>query len=133
MNNIISRAFARRTDGEGGFTLIELLVVVLILGVLSGITIVAVSDARKNSVISACNAEKVELVKALDAYKADPANAGYPTSLTALVPNFLRQAPNTDASKGEYYFTYTPNGTTIVTPAASTGKNIVTSTNCAAI
>jgi prepilin-type N-terminal cleavage/methylation domain-containing protein len=133
MRNIISRALARRAKGDAGFTLIELLVVVLILGVLSGITIVAVSDARANSVVSACNTDKVELIKALDAYKADPANDSYPATLSALVPNFLHQLPNTSATKGEYYFSYSASTTPTVTPHASTGKDIVTSTNCPAI
>ena len=133
MKNIIRRVVARREHGDAGFTLIELLVVVLILGVLSGITIVAVSDARANSVVSACNTDKVELIKALDAYKADPSHDNYPATLAALVPDYLHQLPNTSAAKGEYYFTYNPTGTPKVTPQASTGKNIITSTNCPAI
>lgn len=129
MKNIIRRALTRREQGEAGFTLIELLVVVLILGVLSGITIVAVSDARANSIVTACNTDKVELVKALDAYKADPANNGYPATLSALVPNYLRQLPTST----EYTFTYSPTGTKIITPAPASGKTIVTTTNCPAI
>lgn len=133
MMHIIRRARTRRDQGEAGFTLIELLVVVLILGVLSGITIVAVSDARANSIVSACNTDKVELIKALDAYKADPAHDAYPTTLAALVPDFLHQLPNTTAGTGEYYFTYSPTSRPVITPRASTGKTIITSTNCPAI
>lgn len=129
MKNIIGRALTRRAEGDGGFTLIELLVVVLILGVLSGIAIVAVSDARKNSVISACNTDKVEIVKALDAYKADPANNGYPSALADLVPNFLRQLPTST----EYTFTYSPTGTKILTPTPTSSKSPVTTSNCPAI
>lgn len=131
--NIIRRALTRRERDERGFTLIELLVVVLILGVLAGITIVAVSDARANSVISACNTDKVELLKALDAYKSDPTNDAYPTALSSLVPNYLHQLPNLSAAKGEYYFTYSATGTPTLTPHASTGKSLITATNCAAI
>ena len=123
MQNIIRRALTRREQGEAGFTLIELLVVVLILGVLSGITIVAVSDARANSVVSACNTDKVELVKALDAYKADPANNGYPAALSDLVPNYLRQLPKST----EYTFTYNRTGSPIITPTPASGKTIITS------
>lgn len=133
MMHIMRRALTRRTSDERGFTLIELLVVVLILGVLSGITIVAVSDARANSVISACNTDKVELLKALDAYKADPTHDTYPATLSALVPNYLHQLPNVAAGAGEYYFTYSPSSTPTVTPRASTGKTIITATNCPAI
>ena len=133
MQNIIRRALTRREQGEAGFTLIELLVVVLILGVLSGITIVAVSDARANSIVTACNTDKVELVKAIDAYRADPANNGYPANLGALVPNYLRQLPTST----EYTFSYnnnpTPTNPKIITPAPATGKTIVTTTNCPAI
>ena len=83
---------AKRTDG---FTLIELLVVVLILGILSAIVVVAVSNARANAVVSACKADVVQVAKAAQQYYVDE-NA-WPANAAALAPKYINEVPS-----GEY-------------------------------
>lgn len=108
----------RTKRNNDGFTLIELLVVIVLLGILSGIAVFAVGNARDKAVIEACRSQQAQLLKALDLYYID--NAGKwpsvaaasaytgPTSKTvsvdsgywtatelknALVPEYLKQLP----------------------------------------
>lgn len=97
-----------------GFTLIELLVVVVLLGILSGIAVFAVGNARDKAVAQACKSQQAQLLKAIDLYYIDnggnwPKLAGtaYRASSTAvptgewsntelesaLVPEYLKQLP----------------------------------------
>ena len=65
---------ARRN--ESGFTLIELLIVIVILGVLAGIVVFAVSGINDNSKTSACKSDKKNLEIAIESYYAQ--NKHYP-------------------------------------------------------
>lgn len=67
---------------QSGFTLIELLVVVVIIGILSGIAVVAVGNAKDRAASGACRAAQAELLKAFDMYYLD--NSGkWPSTGTA--------------------------------------------------
>ena len=101
---------ARRN--ESGFTLIELLIVIVILGVLAGIVVFAVSafnnDGVSASCKSECKADKKNVEIALEAYYAKtgntPASGGY-TALIASPGNYLKEAP----SSTHYAFTWDTN------------------------
>ena len=71
---------ARRN--ESGFTLIELLMVIVILGVLAGIVVFAVSGINDKGEKAACQADVKTLSVAEEAYYAQ--NGSYAGSLTAL-------------------------------------------------
>lgn len=106
---------------DRGFTLVELLVVILIIGVLSGIVVLAVSNSTDDAKSKACTQSSVNLLSALDTYKATSTALGggegsYPTAAAsalgsgtfsgykpytvaeltaALVPKFIKQVPAT--------------------------------------
>jgi general secretion pathway protein G len=85
---------ARRN--ESGFTLIELLIVIVILGVLAGIVVFAVSGINDDSKTSACKSDKKNVEIAAEAYYAQ--NKSYPADATAaeaaLVPGYLHSWPS---------------------------------------
>lgn len=111
--------------GDGGFTLIELLVVVLVIGILSGIVVLAVSNSTTDAKQKACLANASSLMTALDVYKNTSAGQGggggsymattgsgsisvgtitytaYTMTdagdLKVLVPDFIKSLPNDDA------------------------------------
>jgi prepilin-type N-terminal cleavage/methylation domain-containing protein len=56
---------------DGGFTLVEMLSVVLILGLLSGIAVVAVSGAQRSSTVKACETDWRSVDSAIKAYGTD--------------------------------------------------------------
>lgn len=104
---------------DHGFTLIELLVVVVLLGILSGIAVFAVGNARDKAIAESCKSQQAQILKALDLYYIDnkgkwPDNtktdgsagfgansasavAGYTWSFNslrgALVPTYLKEIP----------------------------------------
>lgn len=84
---------------DEGFTLIELLITVIILGVLAGIVVFAVSGVTDDSKTSACKADKKNVEIATEAYYAK--NKAWPTAIdgtanTTLVGSgLLREAPST--------------------------------------
>ena len=86
---------ARRN--ESGFTLIELLIVIVILGVLAGIVVFAVSGINDTSKNSACKADTKNVEIAAESFYAQEKK--YADSVASLVNyKLLREAP--DASEG---------------------------------
>jgi prepilin-type N-terminal cleavage/methylation domain-containing protein len=90
----------RRTDH--GFTLTELLIVIVILGVLTGIVVLAVGQFSNRGEVSACKAAVKTTEVAVENYRAN--NSGtLPTTLDVLIPDYLRTHPNTSKYTVEYY------------------------------
>lgn len=119
------------------FTLVELLVVIAIIGLLSGVAVVATSNARTKARDTKWLADKTQIIKALqlfyDTYGAYPTSGtgwkcfGAPTSescwrgdyagldslVTAMAP-YMANFPVTGAETGSYArnrFLYVSNGT----------------------
>jgi prepilin-type N-terminal cleavage/methylation domain-containing protein len=106
----------KATKNESGFTLIELLIVIVILGVLAGITVFAVSKFQNDGVKAACKADGKNVEVALEAYYAKEGTwAGSPTDL--VTAGYLKEAPNSTK--------YT---ITIVAGATSADESTVTAT-----
>jgi len=100
---------ARRKDE--GFTLVELLIVIVILGVLAGIVVFAVSGITDRGELAACKADVSSVQTASEAYYAKYGRwaPGYadvpgPPLVPGLVPGFLKAAPN----PSKYTITYVP-------------------------
>ena len=89
---------------ESGFTLIELLIVIVILGVLAGIVVFAVSAFNGDGKAAACNADYKNVEIASEAYYAKN-NSTYATGIgvandtttTTLVgAGYLKEPPGND-------------------------------------
>ena len=106
-------------QNESGFTLIELLIVIVILGVLSGIVVFAVSGVTDRGKVSACQAEVKTVQVAGEAYYAKFGSyAANPAALQAA--GFLQGAPPILATDVSYTVTAGPPATLGVT-AGTTG------------
>jgi prepilin-type N-terminal cleavage/methylation domain-containing protein len=109
----------RLPAGGQGFTLIELLVVIAIIGVLASIIMVSLTSARAKGRDSRRIADIKNIQLGLEEYYND--NLRYPTSISALVPNYIPTEPldsNGSGAQlgGHYYYT---------------AINSVSGTNCA--
>lgn len=83
---------------ESGFTLIELLIVIVILGVLAGIVVFAVSAINDKGSTAACKSDITTVTTAEEAYYAQ--NAEYATTTQQLKDaGLLHSAPDTVAIK----------------------------------
>ena len=89
---------ARRN--EDGFTLIELLIVIVILGVLAGIVVFAVSAFNNDGKASACKADKKNVEIAAEAYFAKKGTGasdiddGTHSATTLVGAGYLKEAPS---------------------------------------
>lgn len=96
---------------ESGFTLIELLIVIVILGVLAGIVVFAVSAFNNDGKASACKADAKNVEIAAEAYYAKN-NTGATaiddathTATTLVGAGYLKEAPS---STNGYTIVFTP-------------------------
>lgn len=89
---------ARRTDE--GFTLIELLIVIVILGVLAGIVVFAVSGITNRGKSAACASTVKTVQVAGEAYYAQ--NGSYATNMAALVTAGFLNGPAPAATDVSY-------------------------------
>lgn len=88
---------------DAGFTLIELLITIVILGVLAGIVVFAVSQFNDDGKTSACKADLKNVEIASEAYFAKQNPHAYAADIDALVTaGYLREAPSTT----DYTITY---------------------------
>jgi prepilin-type N-terminal cleavage/methylation domain-containing protein len=109
-----------RARNQSGFTLIELLVVIVILGVLSGVVVFAVSGIQDRGNAAACKTDKKSVEVAVEAYYAK--NGTYPPAgdpgwleLTVGVNQLLRSRPVGDG----YTITLGVNGLVTATGACT--------------
>ncbi|HVK26252.1 MAG TPA: prepilin-type N-terminal cleavage/methylation domain-containing protein [Actinokineospora sp.] len=110
MNSLLERAHQARKN-QNGFTLIELLMVIVILGVLAGIVVFAVSGINDQGEKSACLADVKTLEVAEEAHYAK--EGSYATDIAALVSaGLLHAAPDP-----------LPSGTTITAGVVVPGAN----------
>lgn len=98
---------------ESGFTLIELLIVIVILGVLAGIVVFAVSGITDRGKASACAATVKTVQVAGEAYYAK--NGVYADTTDALVQAGFLQGPDPVG------INYDPSGKQLVVTAGTTG------------
>lgn len=81
-----------KNQEDGGFTLIELLVVIVIIGILAGVVVFAVSGIIDRGETSACKADRETLTVAEETNYAQ--HATYADMATLVANNFL-QGPST--------------------------------------
>jgi general secretion pathway protein G len=108
---------------ESGFTLIELLIVIVILGVLAGIVVFAVSGISDKGNSSACQTDVKTVTSAAEAYYAK--NSTYAADIDALVnAGFLHSNPN--PTSGQAVVSYTADNSSTpkkVTVVGATGSD----------
>lgn len=112
---------ARRNDS--GFTLTELLITIVILGVLAGIVVFAVSAFTDDGVVVACQTDRKSVEIAVEAYLAKEGEVPDETTndlrIDQLVDGgYLKSAPATD--KG---YTITLSATGVVSSTGVAGCN----------
>lgn len=97
---------------EAGFTLIELLIVVVILGVLAGIVVFAVSAFNNDGVQAACKSDAKNVEIAGEAYYAKVGS--YAASADALhTAGYLKETPpDGTGTNDKYKVTYAANTVT---------------------
>ena len=101
------RSFKKlKSNLDSWFTLIELLVVIIIIGILAGIAVIGVSGAQKAASTRACQANGVQLTKALRGYYA--ANGQWPIAASTVQPSAI--------------YTFTPGDLALLAPTNGTGK-----------
>ena len=95
MHNMLERLREARRSGANGFTLIELLTVIVILGVLAGIVVFAVSAFNNDGKAAACNSDSKNVEIAEEAYYAKSNPHVYTDIATLVSSGYLKEAPST--------------------------------------
>lgn len=94
------KAISYKLKADKGFTLIELLVVVGIIGVVTGIVMSSINNAKAKGRDAKRIADISVIQLALERYYDDTANKKYPTSLNSLDSS----VPKTDPSGNNYSY-----------------------------
>ena len=76
---------------DTGFTLIEVLSVIVILGILAAVVVFSVNGITDTGTSSACKSDLKSVESASEAYRAQ--TGSYASSMSALVPNYIREVP----------------------------------------
>src|SRR5437588_2990493 len=97
---MLQRLRAARAS-QSGFTLIELLIVIVILGVLAGIVVFAVSAFNNDGVAAACKSDAKNVEVASEAYYAK-VGTWSPDIATLKTANYLKQEPTSTKYKINY-------------------------------
>jgi prepilin-type N-terminal cleavage/methylation domain-containing protein len=106
---------------DEGFTLIELLMVIVILGILAGIAVFAVSGITDTGAEAACKADYKTVQVASEAYYTQ--NGDYAADIAELISGgFLRSEPGTggDGAGDSYTITYSGTDGTVAASGACT-------------
>jgi prepilin-type N-terminal cleavage/methylation domain-containing protein len=122
---VLRQRISEIRKNESGFTLIELLIVIIILGVLAGVVVLAVSGINDRGETAACKSDVKAVEVAAEAYYAKNTEYPHATGTTASATNiktlvdagYLHSAPNSD--KYAVTYTWVPKGT-VVAPAPAT-------------
>ena len=91
-----------RRKKSGGFTLIELMIVIAIIAILAAILVPNFIRARAQGQFTACKSNLKNIGTALEMYSTD-ASGRYPTALTILTPNYLKNIPTCPSAGAATY------------------------------
>ena len=69
LQNELEKRTKLRSTSDAGFTLIELLVVILIIGILSGVVVIALGGTSKDATAKACSQNASNLYSAITNYQ----------------------------------------------------------------